>query len=198
MLNKQKNLTKLVLAYFNLDATENTVNETSEMNRRLKACLFHFFNNFVADKSNGLANIYMLAKVCAPVIKFSLNKKKKLESIKKMAAWFYELTSGFIHADTNLTDSDSECLAREHSAEQTNNSRLFLISSLVDEIFKTKFEDYYLAQQWIEVLVEFNVHAWDVCEGENEHDSLFKESIDYLNKILNQLLSLMVRKASLL
>jgi hypothetical protein len=184
MLNKQKNLTKLVLAYFNIDISENS--DATELNSKLKACLFHFFNHFAADKSNGLANTNLLAKICVPVIKFSLNKKKKLDSIKSVAAFFYNITSGFIRADHYLAGSGND------SIQQTNNSRLFIISSILDEIFKTKFDDYYSVQQWIGVLVEFYVHRWDICEGEDENDALFKESISYLNKIQNQSLSLMV------
>ena len=131
----------------------------------------------------------MLVKLCVPVIKFSISKCYPIETLRKVAKFFYFISSGFVSGDL---ESETKSAVQP---SQTNNSRLFLINSILDEIFKTKFKDYNLVQRWIEIAIEFNVHQYDICNEDTE-DVLFTESIEYLKNVLTKLQEIVVSMIS--
>jgi hypothetical protein len=198
--NKQRVLAKLVVIYFEPDSEGAAVTSESDRVKKRTACLFHFFNAFVADKSCGQQNLNMLAKTCVPVLKYSLNKQTRIETMRNISKFFYNLTSGFAHPLNEIENANDDgihsLITVDDSSlpQRTNNSRLFILNSLIEELYKTKFSDYYLTQQWIEIIVEFNVHRWDICEGESEggNDDVHSESIGYLKAIAEKLQNIVV------
>ncbi len=156
-------MTKLILIYhLEIDVKDSN-------NEKVLSCLSHFFQLFVQK----IQNLNLLVKIFVPLVNYSFKKSYSMQFMRKIASFFYYLTSGF-------TLSDKE-------EKKTNNTRLFLIDSILDEICKTKFNDYFNVQKWIEILIEFNVHQFDVCDDEKEIDDLLRESLEYLQEIMLKL-----------
>ena len=173
-------------------ASSANVTNSSLKQKEQVACLFHFFKHMASETKN----LNMLAKLCVPLLKIAVAKPYSTKTIRKMANFFYVITSGFAHVDfrgDQERSSQAQASVEAQLPVKTNNARLFLLSSLLDEVFATQFKDFNQVQKWIEVVVEFNVHQWDVCDYEKSAESeLFMESMNYLSKIFTQLQQLIV------
>lgn len=156
--NKKNVLPKLVLTLFGEETSINSSVENTKMNSKLKACLCEFFNQFKLDKKfggkNTYRNIISLSKTIRTVLIFLIKKNSSVSSLKRVANFYYYITS------------------------EIKNARLLIVSSILKEI-ATSFNNFYLVQKLIEILCEFNIHQSDLDLEDNRSNTM--KALDQVN-----------------
>ena len=166
-----------------------------------------FFNYFFHPlNKNCVNNLDLITKLFIPIITYSFNKKYSLVKIRKLAQFYYYITSGFAGMTFDLTSIPDEAYNKEIDDKNTSlwplsnrkYLRLNLINSILDEIMEkfVKKNDYNQIQRWLEILIEFNLHPNDVLyddfDNKTENEPNRISALKYLSGILVHLENLIV------
>jgi hypothetical protein len=142
--NKQRVLTKMLLAYFSNQIED--AERARSNDQRLKECLSCFFETYSRLNSN---NMYEMVKLFTSTSKLVLLKKMFIVNVKQMAKYFYSLTSGI-------------ALMRQ-----------IIMSQIMDEIY-VKLDDLNWIQKWIELFLEFELHQANIVANMSNKNILEK------------------------
>ena len=150
-------LSKIVINFFTEEPPKKDENNNLDLNslkinQKLKSCLATFIKEFINKSKKNLNDI---RKIFVPSLKFAINKNSASLSKKSISKFFYFLTCKIV--------------------------RQSIVSDILDEALKHS-NDFKLVHNWIEILLEFNIHQTDI-DTEANVDNM-RSIVDKINKLI--------------